>query len=155
MRKKTIAVGGGILIVALLGAGVWWLFDTGRLVYSAEGSTQAAGAKVVCDSAVVDRYNKAMFYMVREENTEPRIDDEAVNALEKEILADKGYKDDATCQAILFGTAIYHKEMNKARTAADAVKALHNKRVFADSNLRGNPPLFMYDSYLLSSSESE
>lgn len=147
MHKRMVTVSISIvIIVALLGVGIWWLFNTGRLVYVANPSTTSTA--VVCDSSIVDKYNTAMYYEERNGSTQPTIDEAGVRNLVSEIKGKKGYDTDATCQSILFWVAIYNKDASAARTAYDAVKSLHDKRIFADSNLRSNEALFTYEGYV-------
>lgn len=136
-----------VVIVIGVGAGVWWLFDSGRLVYVTNRDNVAA-LKPVCDDGFVSRYNDAMYYTVRDGEEQPSIDVEAVHALEAEVATLEGYQGDATCQTILFWTAVYDDDYDAARSAYDVIMSLHDEYKYADTNLRVSEPLFTYEGAL-------
>ncbi|MGV9002054.1 MAG: hypothetical protein ACOH18_03840 [Candidatus Saccharimonadaceae bacterium] len=156
MSKKIALVSTAIVIVvALVGVGVWWLFNTGRLVYVAPGS-KVAISTVVCGTDVVDKYNAAAYLLKRDPNSnEPTIDQPALNTLATDIKAKKGYEADATCQNILFWVAYNASDHDSAQTAYTALKDLHSKGKFADSNIRSAAPLYAYETYVTSLSGTD
>lgn len=147
MRKKILVSSIAVIVVALIGAGVWWLFSTGRLVY-VDSNTKARVSSSVCDSTIVDRYNAAMYYEVRNNSTTPSIDEDGIKALVADIKGKSGYETDPTCQVIIFWAAVRGDDYKAARSAYDSIKTLHDKGSFADSNIRSNEPLFTYEGYV-------
>lgn len=143
-----------ISIVIVLGAAgaVWWLFATNRLVYSAV-PIQEEVSTIVCGSDIVDTFNDVMFFTQREGASEAGIDEDGVAELLATITAKSGYENDATCQTIRMMDAVRTGDAAVARSSYDAVVRLHAEHKFADSNLRGNQPLFVYEG-LVSSLES-
>lgn len=147
MRKKILLSSIAVIGGALIGAGVWWLFNTGRLVYVANpGASHTIAA--VCDDSVVDKYNTAMYYQVRSGSTTPSIDSEGVKTLAKEIKAKAGYETDATCQVLLFWIDVRNDDYKAARSAYVVIKDLHDKGIYPNSNIRTNDPLFTYEGYV-------
>lgn len=135
-----------VLIVVLAGliiAGVWWLFSSGRLVYVSSKSSDVA-----CGSDIVTQYNGAMFYRPRNGSNIPSLDEAGLKNLVTEIKGKTKYATDPTCQTILFWIAVHDNNYNAANDAYKAVKSLHDKGEFADSNLRSNDSLFTYQGYL-------
>ena len=146
MSKKLVIIG-AVAVVALLSVGVGWLFSSGRLVYVSPGS-QVAISSAVCGSDVVDTYNAAAYYVKRGNSETPTMDEDGLKKLATDIKAKNNYADDATCQTILFWLAVHNKDAQAADTAYQAVNKLHTKRIFADSNIRSNEPIFMYENYV-------
>lgn len=142
-NRLTIIATGLIVVVAVIG-----LFGTGRLVWVSSGGHVAASA--VCGTDIVSKYNTATNFIGRNGNdgSNPSIDTAGVAAVKKEITAKSGYKNDATCQAILFWIAINDNDYPAAKTAESIVKQLHDKGMSADSNIRGNTALSTYDGML-------
>jgi hypothetical protein len=123
---------------------IWWLFDSGRLVYSASGQRYLS----VCDKGIVDRYNDAMYYKVRTGSIDPSIDEAGVKGLVAEIQTKKDFENDPTCQSIIFWSAVQENNYSSANTSYNILMDLHDKHIFADSNLRSSQPLFMYGETL-------
>ena len=153
MNKMRIVTTLTTVILALLGAGVWWLFTSDRLTYNSDPVSRP-NSSLVCGADTVDRYNDAMFYAVREGSSDLTIDGESLNNLVVEIKNKVGYKNDPTCQTILFWTAVQNDDYSAAKDAYDSIKTMHDRGAFADSNIRSNQPLFTYESYLLQLSGS-
>lgn len=153
MNKKRILTILAIITSALLGVGVWWLFDTDRLTYASDPGSQSTSS-VVCGADVLDTYNAAMFYALREGSSDLTIDEKSLNNLVVEIKSKTGYKNDPTCQTILFWTAVQNDDYPAAKDAYESIKTLHDQGIFADSNIRSNQPLFTYGNYLLQLSGS-
>ena len=142
---KKIAVIVSIAVVLALAGVTTWLFVSGKLVW-VDSNTRPATAKIVCDKATVDTYNSAMFFIIRGSDTTASIDSKGVDDLKTEIQAKEGYREDPTCQTILYLTAVYKSDYEAAKAAAASVKELHDKNIFADNNIRGNEALFMYEA---------
>ena len=132
-----------VVLVGLVIAAVGWLFSSGHLVYV--GSKSSA---VACGSDVVTKYNAAMFYRPRNGSNTPSLDEAGLKNLTSEIKSKAKYATDPTCQTILFWTAVHDNNYKAANEAYKAVKSLHDKGDFADSNLRSNDALFTYQGYL-------
>lgn len=154
MNKKRILTILTIVISALLGAGVWWLFSTNRLTFTINPGLQATSS-AVCGTDVVDTYNRVASLEVRNGSSESVIDTEGMKSLANQIRGKDAYKTDATCQTLLFWTAFYENNFDSAVSAHTAIKSLHDKGAFADSNIRSAAPLSSYQSYLTSLSEVE
>ena len=143
MKKIPIVV--SIVAVLAIAGAVTWLFISGKVAWVGP-DTKVVTSKVVCDSAIVSKYNDAMYYSFRDSATIPTLDVEGVKNIKTEIKAKEGFAGDPTCQAMLYLIAIYEENYEESKAAYEAVKDLHAKSMFADTNLRGNPPLFMYEA---------
>jgi len=147
MRKKILVSSIAVIVVALIGVGVWWLFSTGRLAYVAN-PTNTSGKVVACDDAIVDRYNEVSLYKLRGSDTKvPTYDKDGLAKLATEIQAKDGYKSDATCQAVLFFVAVRGNSYENARQSYETLLDLHKQGVYANSNIRSNEPLFNYPDF--------
>lgn len=147
MKSRTIGiiVVAGIIVVGV----VVGLFATGKLVWVKNGSQRSA-VVAVCGTSIVNKYNDAMYAIQRKGASEPSIDVDGVKAIKAEIKTKSGYENDATCQALLFWIAIQDADYPTAKNAYDVVKRLHDKGIFADSNIRGNGALLSYEALLSS-----
>ncbi len=143
MSKKYILL--SLLGVVVVG-GVAWLFVSGRLVWSNSGGSKPVS--VVCGVDTVDKYNDAMYMIGRNGSSEPSIDESGVKSVQSTVKSKAGYKDDATCQTLLFWIAIHDGDYQAAKDAETIVKRLHDKGRFADSNIRGNDAILTYDTVL-------
>lgn len=153
MSKKRVLTILAIITSVLFGVGVWWLFNTDRLTFTINPGSQSTSS-VACGADIVDTYNAAMFYAVRNGSNDLTIDENAVKNLAVEIKSKVGYKNDPTCQTILFWTAVHNDDYQGAKDAYASIKTLHDQGTFTDSNIRSNQPLFTYESYLLQLSGS-
>jgi hypothetical protein len=142
MSKKYTLATIGVLIVA---GGIVWLFVSGHLVWSDGKASKTAS---VCGADIVNKYNDAMYMIGRNGSTEPSIDEAGVKDVQSEVKRKAKYEEDATCQTLLFWIAIQNNDYPAAKTAATAVKELHDKGQFADNNIRGNDPILTYDTVL-------
>lgn len=144
-KKGTVLAITGVTVL-VVGA-VVALFVTGLLVWNPGSSKQSAsGANIVCGNDIVDTYNAASQIAVREGATTPSVDAEGIEQVKADILSTEGYKDDPTCQAILFWIAVGADDYEAAKSAHEAVKRLHAQNNFANSNIRGDDPIFNYDA---------
>lgn len=144
MKKKNIVI---VTLVVLATVTIVALMASGRLVWTSGGAGTLA-ARPVCGNNVVDKFNDAMYMIKREGASTPTIDEAGVKEIEKSIQETEGYEDDATCQTLLFWTAIYHGNYELAKSAYGKVKSLHDKNIFANNNIRGNQPLLSYEQLL-------
>ena len=141
--KKIIVIVSIVLILAATGVAAW-LFVSEKIAFVAQANKPVT-PKVICNTEIVNTFNDAMFYTRRAGASTVSVDDEGIKNLNTNIKSSAGYETDPTCQTILYLTAIYKEDYEAAKVAYLAVKELHDKRVFADSNIRGNQPLFMYE----------
>lgn len=151
MRKKIGSIVTWMIILIILGTGVWWLFNTGRLAYVNPGSQSSS---VVCDTDIVDKYNAAMYFEPRNGSNKLSIDEEGIKSLAIEIKNKTDFRTDPTCQTILFWIAVHDDDYQSANKAYEEIKTLHSKHIFADSNIRSQEPLFTYEGYVNSLSGS-
>lgn len=144
MRSKiVVAVLAAIIVV---GAGtVAGLFMTGRLAWSNPNTNVVDAYTAVCDTEIVDTYNDVMIYKEREGTEGISLDEAGVKSLEQQVRGLADNQNDPTCQSMLFWIAVYNEDYEKAKTAYENVKRLHEKRLFADSNLTGNQALSTYE----------
>lgn len=147
MSKKTIAIVVAASVVVLLGVVVWWLFNTGRLVYVASGTKAPAGV-VVCGTDMVTKYNNATELIKRQGSDTASIDKDALSSLATDIRNKQAYKDDPTCQTILFWVAFRNEDKDAAEASMKTLEELHEKRQFADSNLRNSDAFANRKTYL-------
>lgn len=148
MSKKLVIISASVAVLIIaLGAVVWWLFASGRLVYISSGSSQKSYG-VVCDSDVVAKYNDAVYYKIRDNPTQGSIDNAGLDNLVKDIKSTSGYEKDPTCQDILFLYAVKNDDFKSANSAYESIKALHSERAFYDPNIRSSEPLFMYEDII-------
>lgn len=143
MSKKYILL--PFIGVAVIG-GIVWLFVSGRLVWSNAGADKTVS--VVCGTDIVDTYNDAMYMIGRNGSSEPSIDESGVKTVQNTVKGKAGYKDDATCQTLLFWIAIHDGDYQAAKDAETAVKRLYDKGQFANNNIRGNDAILTYDTVL-------
>ncbi len=87
----------------------------------------------VCGDSIINTYNKVS--EVRQTGGTFSIDEAGLKSLVAEVKAKKNYQSDATCQTILMDAAIHNQDYNAAKAAYSAVKALHDKHIYVDSNL--------------------
>jgi hypothetical protein len=146
-KKKIITIVAALVIFLALAGGVVWLFMSGKLVWAGAGQ-QTASYEVVCDSEMVDVYNRAIIYEVRDESSEPSFDTDTLKDLSSTIRDNNSYAADPTCQAILFRVSIVEKDYDAAKAAYEEIKSLHDKRIFADSNIRTSAPVSDYEAVL-------
>lgn len=137
---------GTIIVAAAVG------LATGLASLSIKGfGSVGSGQKQVCSNEVVSRYNTAAEYKdTTTENGVITFDESAVRQIIGEVKELSYFENDATCQAIIFLAAINLKDFEAAKSAAESVKELHGKGMYANSNIRENPSLHLYDSWLAS-----
>lgn len=139
MAKKII-IAVSVIIALLLGVGVWWMFDTGRLVYSQDGDTAPSSASV-CGLEMVESYNNSFVFDYNEDRL--TVDQGNLDRISDEIKSSEGYESDPTCQTILFWHAVRADDHEAATKAHESILDLHSKGQFANSDIR--------DAYAVSS----
>lgn len=146
-KKKIVTIIVTLIVFLALVGGITWLFVSGKLVW-AGADRQTASYEVVCDSDMVDVYNRAIIYEVRDESSELSFDTDTLKGLSSTIKDNNSYAVDPTCQAIIFRISIVEKDYDAAKAAYKEIKSLHGKRIFADSNIRTSAPLSEYEAVL-------
>jgi hypothetical protein len=142
MRKKiTVAVVVGLIVLGIAG-GVGWLFYSGKLVWAGDGS-QAQG-KVVCGDDVVKSFNQARELVFVDDVTEPTIDEDGQRRIADEVKALPDFQNDPTCQTIIFRVAYLDRDYQAVQLALEAIKSLHENRIYADTNLSGIESITTY-----------
>lgn len=149
MRNKVVVVILTSIIVLGVGA-IIALFALGRLGWVNPGSKVVDAYTAVCDGNMVNEYNDAMVYTQRGESTELSLDEGVLASLPGTIKNLASYQNDPTCQTILFWIAVHDEDYDAAKAAYEAVKSLHGKRLFADSNITGNQSLSSYEGAVYS-----
>ena len=135
--KKIVTITAIAILVAAIGV-IAWLFASERLVFAnPNAGVGAVAPKPVCDTNLVAKYNDAMFFIGREGSD-----------VKKDITSKSNYKADPTCQTLLFWIAVHESNYEAAKTAYEAVKELHDRHHFADSNIRANAALFTYEGVI-------
>ena len=104
----------------------------------------------VCSNEIVTRYNEVSEYKIRgdaDSTASVTMDTPGLQQVISEVTATDGYEDDATCQTLRFLAAILQEEYETAKAASASVRELHQQGKYANSNIRDNPPIFLYDSW--------
>jgi len=133
-----------VLLVAVIGAGVG-LIASGKLAW-VDSQTVASSSSRACGDEIIAQYNEAMFLGVREDDTEPTLDEAAIAAVKTTILETQDYAADPSCQTMLFWVATLDEDYEATRTARDALVKQNAQNIFPSNNIRGNQPLFTYDA---------
>lgn len=144
--KKIITI---ILVVIIVAAAVaaTWLFMSGKLAW-VDSNTKTVTVKAVCETDIVNKYNDVTFLVGRNNSSVLSVDEQGIKDVTAEITAKENYKTDPSCQAMLFWISYRNKDYETAKSAYDAVHSLHDQGRFADSNIRGDEPLFTYEEVL-------
>lgn len=144
MKLKLINLFAVLIVVGVIVG----LFATGKLVWANSSGNNATNT--ACGTDIVNKYNDAMNYIGRNgsDASNPSIDTAGVAAVKKQVMATSGYKNDATCQTLLFWIAINDRDYPTAKSSYATVNQLHDKGVFADNNIRSNNALLSYQSLL-------
>jgi len=142
MKKLAIIV--SVVLLLVVGAAVG-LFVSGKVAWVGP-DTKVVTAKIVCGPELVSKYNDAMYVTFRNNEKLPSLDVEGIKNIKTEIKAKAGYEKDPTCQSMLYLIAIYEEDYEGSKLAYETVKKLHDQGLYADNNIRNNPPLFMYEA---------
>lgn len=140
-KKLNVAIVATVIAVAIIGALIWAVASGTVRVSLGAGATTGGSYEVVCDESIVTAYNNASY---RDPN-DGTYDEEGLKKVGTDIKAKAGFEKDPTCQAIVFWLAVGEGNYEASKAAYESVKSLHAQRLFADSNLRGNVPLFEYE----------
>lgn len=149
MGKKKLIIIIILVVVLVLGAAAAWLFVSGNLANIGRGATvntesQTATLNRVCDSTVVTTYNKVMNYQDQTGSNDSSLDEPAIKRLQDDVKGKAGYENDPTCQTILFWIAAHYSDYENTKKAYESLLDLHDKGMFADSNLGSAAPLFVF-----------
>ena len=139
--KKIFLIGlVGTVVVALL----TWLFISGHIMWVT--SPGLVSAKGVCDSDIIDEYNKATQYERRAgPGSIPTLDEQAMKQLAQKVKTLPKFEGDPTCQAILYWTATEAGDKAAAEHALAALKQMNTQGHYPNNNLRTAVPLFEYE----------
>jgi len=147
-RIVFVAVCGGIVFVV---AGlVFWLFITNRLVWNPSDGvvSDKLNSASACGAGIVDQYNAAMNYVIRDGSDLPSVDEKGVKQVVADIKATRGYQEDATCQTMLYLAAVQRSDYEGASAAAAVVKKLNGQGIFPNNNILGIEPVLTFDRTL-------
>lgn len=135
-NKKKLLI--PVILIGLLagGIGVYYYYEKHTVTKVGVFTSPA-----VCDDSLVERYNTATTPTVKEGSEDISIDKDGLKNLSQEIVTKPANDQDPTCQTILFWVAFRERDYETAKKAHDKISELHKKRIFADSNIRGNAPL--------------
>lgn len=150
---KVIAIILGIIVAVLVGLGVWGFVSGKVVVAGVNGVAAGDDSYIVCDDDLILKYNDAMYMIPREGAAEPSMDKAALTEIKNTINSTEGSKSDPSCQAMLFWIAIYEQDHAAGKSAMDIVESLHKQHIYANSNIRSNEALFVYEGSLYSISE--
>ncbi|MCX6728893.1 MAG: hypothetical protein NTV39_03985 [Candidatus Saccharibacteria bacterium] len=141
-RNREVLIVIVVIILVFLSVGIWWLFSSGHLTYSSSGSLST----VACGTDVVDKFNKEAdkYYQLSSGSAGLVINKQPIKDLVADIKTKANFETDPTCQAIIFWAAVQDDNYKSANGAYNKLIDLHNKRIFADSNLQGSQPLSAY-----------
>ena len=128
-KKTTISI---VIVIVIIAGVIAWLVGTGRLVVLVKNpKATAVVVPNVCSTSIVDEYNKA-FDATNEVDFGKQLK-KVVTTIQKQ----PGYKDDATCVAMLQYYAVYSGDAKSAQSYVDAVKKLESSGQYVNSNMRG------------------
>jgi hypothetical protein len=137
-----------LIIIFLL---VFLVSFSGRLAVVVKQPNQAVLLRsTVCDTNIVDKFNSdsSKYYQLSGGSSNLVINKQPIKDLVADIKSKSNFENDPTCQAIIFWAAVQDDNYKSAKSAYDQLTSLHNRRIFADSNLRGAQPLFTYKDTL-------
>lgn len=141
MSKKVIFTSiGSVVLVALIGAGIWWLFNTGRLTYVASPGI-GSGASKVCDNGIVEEYNSTAYI---NDNDVYTVNADQRQAIVTKIKSTDGFAKDPTCRAILFWYAVSTKDKASASEQYDGLVSLRKEGKYPDPALNESTSLRLY-----------
>lgn len=102
----------------------------------------------VCGDDVVTAYNNAASYKRRDASGQDTIDEKGLKTLVTTIKSKSGYTGDPTCQMIVLMTALHNNDYTTAQQTYSAVKELHAKGLYVDSNLSTGGSLPAYELFV-------
>lgn len=146
LGKKHILISSFLILLIIVGM-VVGLFAAGCLaVLRKQPKQQVVLLTRICGDDIVATYNKVSQFKETSSSEGFAIDEVGLKNLSSQIKGIKNYQNDPTCQTILLQTAIHDKDFNAAKAAYAAVKNLHAKQMYADSNLNTGGSLSSYGS---------
>lgn len=148
MKKRNVIIVILVILLALGGVGVW-LVMSGRFS-SVATILPNTTVTIVCDDAIVKTYNDAREYKLRGDEKTETSDEAALAELSTTIRQKSGYENDPTCQTILFWNAYLKKDYDATKTAYEAIKKLHEKQFYANTNLYGIASITSYEAIVFS-----
>ena len=137
-KKKVVivsSIGVGVLVI---GAIITWLFVSGRvtLVINQSDETVKGPVVLVCGDETIKAFNEASTGYPTDDPMTSAIDTAALVKVADAVKKKSNYKQDPTCQTILFWTAIQERKYEEAKAAKAAVDVLQKDGHFANNNLR-------------------
>lgn len=139
MAKKKVAIVSSIGVgVLVIGAIITWLFVSGRvtLVINQPDETVKGPVVLVCRDETIKAFNEASTGYPTDDPMTSAIDTAALVKVADDVKKKSNYKQDPTCQTILFWTAIQERKYEEAKAAKAAVDVLQKDGHFANNNLR-------------------
>ncbi|OYX53938.1 hypothetical protein B7Y92_00740 [Candidatus Saccharibacteria bacterium 32-50-13] len=139
MAKKKVAIVSSIGVgVLVIGAIITWLFVSGRVTLVINQSDEMVKGPVVlvCGDETIKAFNEASTGYPTDDPMTSAIDTAALVKVADAVKKKSNYKQDPTCQTILFWTAIQERKYEEAKAAKAAVDALQKDGHFANNNLR-------------------
>ena len=139
MVKKKVAIVSSIGVgVLVIGAIITWLFVSGRvtLVINQSDETVKGPVVLVCGDETIKAFNEASTGYPTDDPMTSAIDTAALVKVADAVKKKSNYKQDPTCQTILFWTAVQERKYEEAKAAKAAVDALQKDGHFANNNLR-------------------
>lgn len=144
MAKKRVAIVSSIGVgVLVIGAIITWLFVSGRvtLVINQSDETVKGPVVLVCGDETIKAFNEASTGYPTDDPMTSAIDTAALVKVADAVKKKSNYKQDPTCQTILFWTAVQERRYEEAKEAKKVVDALYADGHFANSKLRVTAPL--------------
>ena len=139
-KRRSIVIVTGV--VAIVGAAVIGLIASGYVTITiGKSKSQASSASIVCGEDMLSRYNEAILARPTDDPTVSVIDKEGLAKIATDIKNHGAYKDDPTCQTMLFWIALQDKNYDDAKAAYEGVSHWYDEHVYANSDIRGNAPL--------------
>lgn len=143
MAKKKVAIVSSIGVgVLVIGAIIAWLFVSGRVTLvvnqpdDEEVKIVKGPAVLVCGDETIKAFNEASTGYPTDDPMTSAIDTAALVKVADDVKKKSNYKQDPTCQTILFWTAVQERKYEEAKEAKAAVDALQKDGHFANNNLR-------------------
>jgi hypothetical protein len=158
MRKRILKIGTPIIALMLLGAGVWWMFSSGHLTYTANIDSKAtanidgkatASKRSGCSGDIVAKYNEAIIMTYRNNDDFASIDKAGLADVGRRIRETDSYKSDSTCQTILFWLAVNNRDYSAAVAANGVIQAQYRDGIYADSDIQGVSGVSSYNDLII------
>ncbi len=139
MKKLYLGSVVGVVVVALVVGG---LFVLGFVYAGVKSPKQnVTVSHRVCNSEIIEQYLKI-------NGESPQQDRQSLIDLSKRIKAIDHNEADPTCQTILFFTAFRSEDYQGMRKPMEFVQTMHDKGIYADSDLQSGYSIKMMNSLL-------